>query len=194
MEFDEVVKKRKSVRSFLSKPVDFRAILDAIHSANLGPYAGNVNNMKYVIVEDKREIEALAKHAEQTWISNAQAVIVVCTEDMHIEKMYGERGRIYSRQQAGAAINTIMLKLTELGISTCWVGAYTDEVIRGILGAPAHVNIEAIIPVGYERPVKGEVKKRKKEVGNVIYWDVWERGRRPTILSEGPLRNPNQPF
>jgi len=194
MELDEAIKKRKSVRSFQSKPIDFRVILDAIDAANQGPYAGNINNMKYVIVEDKEEIAALAKHAEQVWISNAQTVIAVCTEDMHIEKLYGERGRVYSRQQAGAAINTIILKLTEAGLGTCWVGAYADEVIKDILSIPAHVQIEALIPVGHEKPMKGEVKKRKKEVTNVIYWDIWERGRRPTIFKEGPLRRPDQPF
>lgn len=194
MELDEAIKRRKSIRSFQSKPIDFRVILDAIDAANQGPYAGNINNIKYVIVEDKGEIAALAKHAEQVWMSNAQTVIAVCTEDMHIEKLYGERGRVYSRQQAGAAISTILLKLAEAGYGACWVGAYTDEVIREILDIPAHVQIEALIPIGHERPMKGAPSRRKKEIAKVIYWDVWERGRRATLFKEGPIRRSDQPF
>ena len=47
--------------------------------------------------------------------------------------MHGERGRIYARQQAGAAINTLLLKLTDLGLQSCWVGSYDDEKIRELL-------------------------------------------------------------
>jgi nitroreductase len=194
MDFDELIRKRKSVRSFQQSKVDWKIVLDAIDLANNGPFAGNINNLRYVIVEDENKIKALAKHSNQVWISNAQLVVVVCADDGNVENIYGERGRIYSRQQAGAAINTIMLKLTESGLGSCWVGAYSDELIKNVCGIPAHISVEAIIPVGYEKPFKGEVKKRKREINTTIYWDNWRTEKRPTLFKEPPLRNPNQNF
>jgi len=196
MELDEAIRKRKSVRSFQQRKVDFKVILDALDAANQGPFAGNMNNLRFVIVENKGTIDDIAKHANQIWISNADAVIVACSEELHIEDVYGERGRIYSRQQSGAAIQTILLKLTEAGIGSCWVGAYKDEAIKNALGIPEHINIEAIIPIGYEKkPAKGEEKKQhKKEVASTIYWEAWHTSRRPTLFREPPMRNPNQTF
>ena len=111
-------------------------------------------------------------------------MIVVCSDDTHLEDLYGERGRIYSRQQAGAAIQTLLLALTDLGISSCWVGAYTDEFVKQKLKIPQHINIEAIIPVGYEKKMPGDEKKKKKELESVLYWEEWKNSRRATLFEE----------
>ena len=181
MDIDKIIEKRKSVRSFNTKKVSWEKVLDAIDAANQGNFAGNINNLRYIIVEDKKLIGDIAKHAHQTWISNAGIVIVVCSDDKNLENMYGERGRIYSRQQAGAAINTMILKLVDAGLCTCWVGAYTDEFVRNTLKIPAHIQVEAIIPVGHEKPSR-TARKRKRELETTIYWEAWKKLKRPTIF------------
>lgn len=189
MNFDKIIQKRKSVKSFEIKKVKFEKILDAIDAANQGPFAGNQNNLKYIIVEDQKTLRRISKEAHQTWISNAQAAIVITSNDVNLENMYGERGRIYSRQQAGAAIMTLIFKLVDNGLSTCWVGAYTDELIRNILKIPGHMQVEAILPIAYEKKTKlKESKKRKKELENTIFWEEWDNKKRPTITKEPPVR------
>lgn len=182
MEFDSVVRKRKSVRRFKSKKVDWRKVLDAIDSANQGPFAGNHNHLKYLIVENTDAINSLAEFCEQNWIRQAGIAVVVCSDDTHLENTYGERGRIYSRQQAGAAIQTLMLKLTDLGINSCWVGAYSDELLKQKLGIPQHIQIEAVIPIGFE---EGKVKKpEKKNLERTLYWEKWGTDKRPALFRE----------
>lgn len=185
MDFDEVLEKRKSVRSFKNKKVSFEAVIEVVDAALKGPFAGNLNNLKFVVTEDEKKISKIAKIAGQHWITESSLVIVVCSDDTHLESQYGERGRVYSRQQAGAAINTVLLKLIDLGLSGCWVGSYTDELIRNIFGIPAHIQVEAIIPVGYE---KGNAKKPKKHaIENITRWENWNVWRRPTIFAEPPI-------
>ena len=43
-----------------------------------------------------------------------------------------------------------------LGLGSCWVGAFRDEEVARIIGAPGYVRPIAIIPVGYpaEKPVR----------------------------------------
>jgi nitroreductase len=184
MKFDELIKERKSVRSFKNKTVAFGDILEAIDCAIQGPFAGNTNNIKFIIVEEPRTIKQLAKHSNQTWVNEAGAVIVVCSDDTNLTNQYGERGKDYSRQQAGAAIETILLKLTDLGIGSCWVGAMDYEVIKGLLKIPNNIHIEAMIPIGYE---KGKAKKpRKHELEAVLRWENWKTFKRPAIFSEAP--------
>ena len=186
MDFDKLVRKRKSVHSFKSKKVSWKLVLEAIDSALQGPFANNQNNLHFLVVENEKKIAEIAKFCEQHWINGAGTLIVVCSDDTHLENQHGEKGRVYSRQQAGAAIQTILLKLTDLGLSSCWVGAYTDELIKEKLRIPQHIQIEAIIPVGYEERKKGDEKPAKKELVNVLFWEDWDETRRPTAFEDYP--------
>lgn len=187
MEFDSVVRKRKSTRSFKSKKPSWKNIIEAIDLALEGPFAGNNNNLKFLIIEEKKSIKAIAKNSEQKWIESAPLLILVLSDDTHLENMYRERGRVYSRQQAGAAIQTILLKLTDLGISSCWVGAYTDELIKQKLEIPQHVQIEGFIATGYES--EKEAKPQKKELETVLKWENWNQTRKPKSSQESIKEN-----
>jgi nitroreductase len=184
MELAQAINKRKSTRSFKKKSTDWRDILEAIDSANQAPFAGNQNHLKFIIVQNKNTIKELAKHSSQTWIAESQLLIIVCSDDSHLEEHYGERGRIYGKQQAGAAIENLLLRLTDLGISSCWVGAFTDELVRNCLKIPSHIQVEAIIPTGYAQ--SSEPKKKKKSLEDTIYWEKWDSSRKPTIFKEKP--------
>jgi nitroreductase len=185
MKFDELLKERHCVRSFKPKRVDFGDLLEAIDCALQGPFAGNINNLKFLIIEDEKTIKQLAKHANQTWINEAPAVIIVCSDNTHLINQYGDMGKDYSKQQAGAAISTVILKLTDLGLASCWVGSFSYEIIKEILKIPDQIHIEAMIPVGYE---KGKAKKpRKQELETVLRWENWKNTKRPSLFTEAPV-------
>ena len=184
MEFDSVVEKRKSTHAFKSKKVNWRDILDAVDATGQGPFADGKNNLKFLILEEPDKINKIAEFADQLWINEAPALILVCSDDTNLENLHGERGRVYSRQQAGAAIQTFLLKLTDIGLSSCWVGSYSDELIKQSLDIPSHIQIEALIPVGYESGKS--VKKKKKSLENSIFWENWDNRKRPTLIEEGP--------
>lgn len=194
MDFNNVINKRKSVHSFRDKKVDFRDILYAIDAANKAPTAGGFYTMRYLITEDPEKIKKLAKLADQAWIAGAPAIVVACSDERTPERLYGERGRIYSRQQAGAAIENFLLNIVNAGLSACWVGAYDDDIMKQLLGIPGHINIEAIIPIGYEDSKKSKKKsKRERPLENSIFWEKWENRLRPTVFKEvdrNELENP----
>ena len=184
MEFDEVVKNRRSVRSFDNKRVSWKRIIDAVECANQNPFAGNFNNIKFLVVEDSENIKIISRHANQSWMEQSSIIVLVCSDEKNLENLYGERGRIYSRQQAGAVIQTFLLKIADMGLSACWVGAFSDESIKPNLGIPKDSNIEAIIPVGYPKISKMDKKQKKRGIENSIYWDNWKVIKRPSIFKE----------
>jgi nitroreductase len=182
MDFDKIINKRKSCRSFKDKKAPIKLILEAIDAATKIPLAGNHYNIHFLIIENPKTIEKLTDFCQQSWINEAPVVIVVASDDTHLENLYDERGRIYSRQQAGAAIHQLILKLTELDLASCWVGAYTDETIKQTLKIPQHYQVEAIIPVGYE---KGrQPRSKKKNLEKVIFWESWDKWKRPTSIKD----------
>lgn len=182
MDFDKVINKRASVTSFTSRGASWKDAMLAIDAALQGPFAGNRNNLKFLIVEHHDTIKKIANLCSQSWIAQSKLTIVVYSDDSILEEMYGERGRIYSRQQAGAAINTILLKLVDLGLSGCWVGSYMDEILREVLKIPGHMQIEAVIPVGYAK--SAPKKKRKVALDASVDWEEHDQDRRPTATEE----------
>jgi nitroreductase len=184
MDFDRVVEKRHSSRSFKDKKVSWKDAMTAIDSALQGPFAGNMNNLKFVIVENSEKIKNIANHSQQSWIEESNLLIVVCSDDSFIEKQYEDRGVVYSRQQAGAAINTLLLKLTDLGLACCWVGAYNDEYVKRELDIPAEIQVEAVIPVGYENPSKIRKKPKKHTLDRTINWEKWGKNKRPAFFQD----------
>ena len=183
MEFDAVIDKRHSVRSFKDKKASWKLILEAIDSANQGPFADGRNPLKFLIIEEQKTINKIAELADKLWINEATILVLVCTDDSNLEHLHGERGKKYSRQQSGAAIQTLLLKITDLGLSSCWVGAFTNEQIKQYLKIPSHIELEAIVPIGYEK-AKLTTRRRKKPLENALFWEKWGCGKRPSLFSE----------
>lgn len=173
MDFDKVVESRHSVRCFKKgKKPNYKDLIQAIDAASKGPLAGNMPSLKYILIQDKKIITELAEACQQNFIGDAETLIAVCSDKNNLEKTYLKRGEIYSRQQAGAAIITILLKLVDLGLSSCWVGAFSDDMVKRILKVPENVNVEALLPVGY---LQGKIQERKKpSLDSLLYFDSYK--------------------
>ncbi len=189
MEFDKVIEKRQSTRAFSSKKASWKEMVNAVEAVRQGPWADNTCSCKFLIIEEPKTIAQLATLADQSWIADATGMIIVCNKESSLEKMHGERGRIYARQQAGAAINTLLLKLTDLGLQSCWVGSYEDTHIRKLLDIPGDITIEALIPVGYaSSSPKNKDKPRKKPLETILNWEKWGESARPALWREDKRR------
>ncbi len=160
MELDKAIEERHSVRLFKSKKISYEKIIEAVDAALKAPKAGNIPSVKFIIVSDKEKIFKLAGASQQKFISQAQFVVAICSDLKQLTRSYEERGLVYARQQAGAAAENFLLKITELGLASCWVGAFSEETVKRILEIHSDEEIqpEVLLPVGYEFR---KTKKRK---------------------------------
>lgn len=186
MELDKVLKERHSVRKFSTKEVSWRDILEAVDAARLAPLAGNKQCMRFIVVNEKEKIEKIATACQQNFIALARYVVILCTDQSQVVRSYGERGEMYCRQQAGAAIENFLLKITELGLATCWVGAFSDSTIRHILRIPESIFIEAVLPIGYEMPPKSE-QRHKPPLQDMLWFNTWRIKRMGHMKTPEPL-------
>jgi len=173
MELKKALKERHSVRRFSTKKVKWEDIIEAIDAANLAPLAGNISTLRFILVNEEEKIAGLAEAAQQDFISDVSYVLVVCSDTTQITRSYDERGRMYTKQQAGAAIENFLLKLVDMGLASCWVGAFSDETVKNLLQIPDNVDVEALLPVGYEMIPKSKQRK-KPELDHILYFNVWK--------------------
>ena len=176
MDFDKVIQERHCTRKFLPKSVGFHKIISIIEAATLAPSAGNIFSVRIIVVDDKEKKEQLAEAAlNQDFIKQASHVLVVCSDYEQVTRSYGKRGGMYSAQQAGAAIENMFLKTTELGLDTCWVGAFDDGTVRRILKIPDDVKVEAMLPIGYgeEKKLKRHVERKKVDIKHITFFNQY---------------------
>ena len=176
MELNKAIKERRSIRKFSSRKPNWRKIIECIDAMRYSPMAGGNFTLKFILVDDKEKIEKLAKAAQQDFILEAKYVLVVCSNPSRTVNAYGKRGELYCRQQAGSAIQNFLLKITEAGLATCWIGHFVEEQVKRTLKIPDKINVEAIFPIGYEFK-KPLTRESKIDLENVLYFDYYKNKR-----------------
>ncbi|MBO3804309.1 MAG: nitroreductase family protein [Candidatus Brockarchaeota archaeon] len=142
---------RRSVRRFKPDPVPKRLLREVLEAASSAPSAGNLQSWEFVVVEDEATKEELSRAAlGQSFVAEAPVSIVVCANQNRSSARYGRRGReFYSICDASAATQNLLLAAHGLGLGSCWVGAFEDELVSKVLGLPSGVKPVAIVPIGY---------------------------------------------
>src|SRR5574341_1526504 len=151
MDFFEVITQRHSIRAYQHKLIELgilQQILQAMHKA---PSAGNLQAYEvYLVCDDKHKTSLVAAASDQEFLAQASVVLVFCTHAGRSADRYEERGKnLYCIQDATIACTFAMLAATALGLSTVWVGAFDEEKVRSIIGAPLGQRPVAMLPVGY---------------------------------------------
>ncbi len=172
MELDKAIKNRHSARKFSNKKPDWRKIIECIDAARYAPMAGNNYTLKFILIDNEEKIDKIAEAAQQQFISQAKYVIVVCSDCSRTKNLYGEKGKIWCRQQTGAAIQNFLLTIEEAGLATCWVGQFVEEQIKRELQIPENINVEALFPIGYEYE-KPRTKKMKIDLDRILYFNSY---------------------
>ncbi len=179
MQLDKAIKDRRSIRKFKSKTPSWKKIIDAINAATYAPMAGDIFSLNFVMVNDPRKIQSIAQWSEQEFIAEAKYVVLFCTKPSRTSNSYAKRGKIYCKQQAGAAIQNFLLTLTQEKLSTCWVGHFNENKIKSLLKIPEDINIEAIFPIGVANEKPKE--RKEKELNNFLNFNEWGNRRMRAI-------------
>jgi nitroreductase len=180
MTLDRIFSTRRSCRSYdAARPVadeDLTAICDA---ARLAPSACNSQTWRFVVIRDRNLIsricdEAMRPVIRNQWMKEAPVLIVGCSK---LDIMANRIGRAvtgieYYQIDLGIAMEHMVLKATELGLGTCWIGWFREEKIKEILGIPGGVRVLALLTVGH--PGKGASAERKrKSLKQIVFRDRW---------------------
>ncbi|PKM45558.1 MAG: nitroreductase family protein [Firmicutes bacterium HGW-Firmicutes-8] len=159
---------RRSVRSFKTDPVPRATMGRIIDAARWAPSAGNVQPWQFFVVyNDGKKQELAAAASNQTFVSQAPVVIVVCVKPEMCGARYRERGRkLYAIQDSAAAVQNILLSAFGYGLGSCWVGAFDETLVMEALELPSGTIPVALIPVGY--PAEEPVPPARRPVEEIV--------------------------
>ncbi len=143
MDLDLVLLKRKSCRQYLKDIVPRDLIEKLIFASSLAPVSCNLQLTQYVVVDSEEILNKLISEVSYKFAYAPSCIVVL--QDI---RFMGER--YAGVMSAGMAVQNILLKATDLGLSTCSMAGFGgDDRIKKILNIPDHLKILLIISVGY---------------------------------------------
>ncbi len=158
----DLIKKRRSVRSYRLDPVARNLLEKIVDAGRLAATAINIQPWEFIVIVDPARKKVLADITDHgKFIKDAGACIAVTAKDT---KYYLEDG--------SAATENILLAATELGLGSCWVAGdkkpYADKVLS-FLSVPKGYKLISLIAIGY--PEGDLPNPAKRPLSEVLHWE-----------------------
>lgn len=166
MEFKELIERRYSVRAYKSDEIEQEKIDKILQAGVLAPTACNNQAFKIIVIRTKGREEELRGIYKAKWFTKAPIVLGVCSIPGNTWVRFD--GKNYSDVDATIVMDHIILAATDLGLGTCWIGAFDTKAAKSVLGLDDSLEPVAFTPLGYadsDQPTKS--RKAVEEL--VIY-------------------------
>ena len=166
----DVLRKRRSIRKYLNKPVEEKKINQVLEAARLGPSAGNQQPCYFIVVTQPEVRESLRAAYNRDWFVQAPIIIVGCANPK--ETWRRSDGEEYWKVDLAIAMQNLILSATELGLGTCWIATLDEKAVKKALNIPKEIRVVAMTTLGYPDEEKEPVTDRKP-LEEIVHHEKW---------------------
>ena len=149
MDVHEVIRTRRSVRSYRGDPIPEEVLNRVLEATRVAPSAGNGQPTRLVLVteaEARRELAALC--GEQSFIAEAPVVVVACGRNLHLNSAT-EGPNLWALVDGAIALDHLTLAARAEGLGTCWIGVIGSEEVKEFVGLSEDMHVVSVTPLGY---------------------------------------------
>jgi len=172
MKFIELAKQRVSIRSYTPRSVSKSMLNEVLEAGRLAPTACNLQPFQFVVVQEKENLAQLAQGYPAPWLAEAPILIAICTQPASSWKRDRHDNRCYVDVDAAIAADHMTLAAAELGLGTCWIGAFDPKIIRKALEVPR--NVEPLILLTLGHPNEEGRPKTRKPLEKLVRYENWK--------------------
>lgn len=169
MEYSELIGKRYSVRAYQSRPIEDDDLEQVLEAARLAPTAANRQPFQLIVIHTEGREKELNHIYAPDWF--VQAPIVIAAVGVPGKGWTRSDGKGYTDVDVAIAMDHLILAAANLGLGTCWVGAFSAEAAREVLGLPDSVEPIAFTPLGYAADKLGP--KQRKPLTDLVRYEKW---------------------
>ncbi len=170
MNVTDSIRTRKSVREYVDKPIENEKLNIVLEAGRLAPSASNRQEWRFVVVSNLETRKKLAEAVNgRTFVGKVPIVIVACAEtDGHIMMC----GQPCYPIDVAIALDHITLAAVELGLGTCWIGAFEEKRVKEILCIPEEIHVVDLLPIGYPSD-PSQVEKERLPLDKIVKYEHW---------------------
>ena len=168
MDFEEVVKKRRTIRRFKPTSVPLEILKKLVDYARIAPQGSNKQALEYVIITNEemrnkifplvRWAGALPPEMRNPEEGRRPMAYIVVLLNKNIKKD--------GSTDCGAAVENILLGITNHGLGACWQGAIDRPAIHELLELPDFMEVKYVVSIGYP----DEESQMEEFKGDFNYW------------------------
>jgi len=148
METFEAIFTRRSIREYTPQAVPDELVQELLATAMQAPSAGNQQPWHFIVVTERKQLDALADVLPFGKMLQAAPLGIVVCVDLKLERYSG-----FWVQDCSAATQNLLLAAHARGLGAVWVGVYPlEERVAGlkqVLGLPEQVVPLCVVPIGY---------------------------------------------
>jgi nitroreductase len=169
MDFLELARRRYSVRSYKSDPVEKEKLSRILDAARLAPTAANRQPCQLIVIQTAgREAELLRIYSKLWFV---EAPIVICACGIPAKNWVRKDGKNYNDVDVAIVMDHLIMAATASRLGTCWIAAFDPMAAKEVLGLPDGIEPIAFTPLGYaaDRPPR----KKRKPLSELVRYEKW---------------------
>jgi nitroreductase len=174
MEVFEAITQRRSIRAYKDEPIPRDDLLRVLEAARLAPSWKDYQCWSILVLSRREDIQALGqllRYNPGKEVFDTAPYFLLFVADPEKSGVRDEKP--YYMTDIGIAMENAVLAATELGLGTCWVGAFTEGPIKALLSIPENQRIVAITPLGI--PAEAPEPRPRKALSEFVYEGRWEK-------------------
>lgn len=149
MKLEELMLARRSIRKYTHQKIEEEKINKLLHYAMSGPSAVNRQPWEFYVITNEEMLSNISKAGKFTK-HNSPLKIIVCGNLLKALPLHFQE---YWIQDCSAAVENILLGVTDLGLGACWEGVHPQKrfvkKLQELLKMPkTHIPL-AVISIGY---------------------------------------------
>lgn len=167
MDVLKAIRERRSIRKYLSRPVEDEKIQTILEAGQWAPSASNKQPWHFIVVKDEGMRTKLAEaHPYGRFMAESPVVIVVLSDPQKHPK--------YHLADPHNAVQNMLLAAYSLGLGTCWMGVRDTDIepkFHELLGIPQNLRIICSISVGYSDM---ERSSSRFDLDEIVSWEIYD--------------------
>lgn len=149
MEFKDVISERYSVRGYLDKEVEKEKLDYVLEAATLAPTGVNNQPFRVYVIDTKKNKDKLKEVYGAEWFVEAPLVLCVTGHKDEAWVRPWDKHNIYEID-ATIVMDHIILAACDVGLGTCYIGAFKEDKARELLGIEDDDEVPVLFtPLGY---------------------------------------------
>ena len=156
MNVKDAIIKTQSIRRYLDKDVSDEIINDLLEMARISASGNNAQPWRFKVVKDAETKKLLEENNifKQKFVTQAPVIIFCFADpsaypDAKMIPRVDDNGKLRSYRDVSIASQNLILRATELGLGSCYVGWLDKEKIKDVLNVPKEFVIPYAITLGY---------------------------------------------
>ncbi len=160
MDVVDAIRDRRSIRLWQDRPVPREVLEELLDAARLSPTSKNSQLWEIVAVTDRDTLRELVPACNgQRHVGEAGAFLFIVNDP----------SAKWMKLDPAIALDHVSLRAVELGLGTCWIGAFDEAEVRRILGIPDHKVAVIGMTVGY--PAEVPPPKSRRPLEQAVHWE-----------------------